>query len=438
MHHVSTPRPMRAAAATLLVLAAACASAGKKYDQARQMEAQGRAADAAERYVDALKREPGLADARQRLQETGDRAVRDYVAEATQLARAGQADAAADRFFEADALRRAATGVGVELRVPDDYVPRRTAAFDGAIAAALAAAQGAGARGQWDSGVSGLERAAQRYQPTSEQARALGQARYDAFLGHARDEMARGRFRSSFAVATRALEVFGRYGPDADAALAVQREALQRGSVRVAIFPIGVREALRDTLPLDLVPSLWQAMTTQKWSHPPDFVQFVGSERWTAPRWGRAARELSPYDAAGLGAQLGADLVVVLTVDSASRQDALTTDRRAAKTRTGADTAYTVNQGRRTLWTRVRYDVVQVGSRRSLASGTAEGRTGAPIHYADFAGDANALNVSAAEHDLLFRNWRRPVDEEIVREMVDQLDDRLSDAIYERLLAQVP
>jgi tetratricopeptide (TPR) repeat protein len=421
-----------------VVLAAGCASAGKKYDQARQMEAQGRAADAAQRYVDALKHDPNLADARERLQETGDQAVRDYLAEAAQLASAGRPDAAADRYFDADALRRAATGVGVELRVPDDYVAHRTTTFDRAIDAALSLARDAGARGDWDTGISRLERAAQRYQPTSEQARALNQARYDALLGHARDEMARGRFRSSFDVAARALEVFGRYGPDADAALAVQREALQRGSVRVAVLPIGVREAVRDTLPLDLVPSLWQAMTTQKWNRPPNFVEFVRQDRWTAPRWGRGGREVNPYDAAALGRQLGADLVVVLTVDSARREDALTTDRRPAKTKSGTDTAYTVNRGRRTLWTRVRYEIVQVGSRRTLAWGTEEARTGAPMEFAVYAGDPDVLEVPRGDRDLFHRNWERPVNEEIVRETVDQLDDRLADAIYQRLLAQVP
>jgi tetratricopeptide (TPR) repeat protein len=421
----------------VILLAAACASAGKRYDQGRELEAQGRAADAAARYADALKKDRSLVEARQRLQETGDRAVLDYLGEAASLESAGRPDAAADRFADADALRRTASEVGVELRVPEDYARRRVALYDRAIDAALRESRAAATRGEWDTAVSRAERASSRYQPTAEQRRMLDQARYDAIVGHARGEMERGRFRSSFAEAARALEVFGRYGPDADAALAVQREALQRGSVRVAVLPFAVREVYRDTLPLDLVPALWQTMTTRRWARDTAFIEMVSRDRWTAPRWGRATREVTPYDAAGYGRQLGADLVVLVTVDSSSLQDALTTDRRIAKTRAGADTAYAVNHGTRTLITRVRYDVVQVGSRRTLASGSLEARARAELRYATYAGNEDALVVPRGDRDL-FTNWRRKADEELVRETVDQLDDRLASAIYDRLIQQVP
>ncbi|MDB4948463.1 MAG: hypothetical protein JWM27_1112 [Gemmatimonadetes bacterium] len=429
-------RRMAPALAALAI--AGCASTGKKYEQAVQMEQQGRAADAAQRYVDVLKRDPGVADARLRLKETGDRAMADYAREAESLSAAGRPDAAADRFADADALRRAATGAGVELAVSDDYARRRADAYDRAIEGTLAESRDAGTRGGWDAAVSRLERAASRYQPTAEQKRRLDQARYDAFLGHARHELETGRFREAFAQAARALDVFGRTGIDADAALAMQGEALRRGSVHVAMLPPGVRDAFRDSVPGDLAPAMGEALATRHWSQPPAFVVLVGRPFLEDVRYGRGQRETTPYDAALRGRQVGADLAVVVTVDSARREDGVTTDRVAAKTRAGADTAYTVNQGRRTLWTRFRFTLVEVGSRRTLYTGAVDGHTSAPYRYATFRGDAGALDLHRGDRDLFRGDWERRVNQELVRELVDQLNDRLASAIFDRLLAQVP
>jgi tetratricopeptide (TPR) repeat protein len=433
-----TKQFVRAAVAAALFLAAACASAGKRYDQARELEAQGRAADAARRYVDALKKDRSLAEARQRLQETGERAIADYLGDAASLATAGNADAAADRFADADELRRDASAVGVELGMPADYAQRRVAVYDRAIAAALAESRGAMQRGEWDAAVSRVERAASRYQPTAEQQRQLAQARYDAFVGHARSEMDRGRFRSSFAQAARAVEVFGRYGAAADAALDVEREALRRGTVRVAIVTPGVRAAYADSLPGDFVPALWEALGTKEWSKPPAFVELVGRERFEGTHYGRRWPETTPYDAAAVARQLGADLAVVITIDSVHVQDAVTTDRVAAKTRAGADTAYALNRGRRTLTTRIHYDVVQVGSRRTLATAALTRSTGAPIRYATFRGDPAVLDLPRDDRDLFRSGWERAANRELVRELVDQLTERLGTDVYDRLLEQVP
>ncbi|HEX5727533.1 MAG TPA: hypothetical protein VFX98_18820, partial [Longimicrobiaceae bacterium] len=71
-----------------LALAAGCVTAAERFEQGVELEERGRPADAAERYIDALRKDPSLADARRRLQDAGDRAAADY------LERAGAADAA--------------------------------------------------------------------------------------------------------------------------------------------------------------------------------------------------------------------------------------------------------------------------------------------------------------------------------------------------------
>src|SRR5438874_4362552 len=105
----------------LLVMLAACASASKRYEQGQKLEREGRAADAAQRYLQALKKDRTLESARVGLRDAGARAVADYVRQAASEDSAGNADGAADAFVSADALRRDASAVAVEIPAPDDY-----------------------------------------------------------------------------------------------------------------------------------------------------------------------------------------------------------------------------------------------------------------------------------------------------------------------------
>ena len=56
----------------LVVAGSACTSATKRLEQGQQLEQQGRRTDAARRYIDALRKDPSLTEARQRLFETGN------------------------------------------------------------------------------------------------------------------------------------------------------------------------------------------------------------------------------------------------------------------------------------------------------------------------------------------------------------------------------
>ncbi|HKP76282.1 MAG TPA: hypothetical protein VJT67_12215, partial [Longimicrobiaceae bacterium] len=79
MHRIHVSRSFaRGASALVAALAlAGCASASKRYEQGVQLEQQGRPADAARRYIDALKKDPSLSDARARLLDAGQRAIAD-------------------------------------------------------------------------------------------------------------------------------------------------------------------------------------------------------------------------------------------------------------------------------------------------------------------------------------------------------------------------
>ena len=90
---------MRRVAVLVLALPvwlSACASANKRYEQGQRAEREGRAADAAARYVQALKKDGSLESARTGLRDAGARAVADYVAQAAAEDAAGRPDRAAD------------------------------------------------------------------------------------------------------------------------------------------------------------------------------------------------------------------------------------------------------------------------------------------------------------------------------------------------------
>ena len=78
-----------AALLALAALAAGCASAGKRYEQGLELEQRGRPADAAQRYIDALKKDRSLTEARTRLQESGTQAIDAYLGEASGYESAG-------------------------------------------------------------------------------------------------------------------------------------------------------------------------------------------------------------------------------------------------------------------------------------------------------------------------------------------------------------
>src|SRR5437762_5655660 len=101
-HHFRTS--LTFAALAFAVFDAACASATKRFEQGQELEQQGQYAEAAQRYVDALKKDHSLVEARQRLLETGTRAIAAGVHDADAFAASGAHSDAADAMRKADAL----------------------------------------------------------------------------------------------------------------------------------------------------------------------------------------------------------------------------------------------------------------------------------------------------------------------------------------------
>ncbi|MFL5540367.1 MAG: hypothetical protein ACJ8J0_15355 [Longimicrobiaceae bacterium] len=419
-------------AAALAGSAAGCASASKRYEQGVQLEQQGRAAEAAQRYIDALKKDRTLADARARLLEAGQRAIADYLRDADAAGSAGLHADAAESVRRLDELRDDAGAVGVALPAPAGYEQRRAAIFARAVDQAMADAEDAVARRDYSAAVRHIDRAVSRWHATPEQLQRLERSRHEVQLAWAEGEMSAGRFRSAFDHARQA-------GGDARAA-ELQAEALRRGTVPVAVFPVGAPSRMDDRVRAGVLPELNDALAVGPWDRPPQWIEVLSpaaAARLARQRgwWGR---DIQNDEAESMGRQLGARMAVVMTLDSIVRTESgVETVRRAAKTQKGVDTAYVVREGRRESWARVSWRLVEVdGFRGTRDQGTVSARGSARFREAAYAGDWRDLQLSQPER-MLFQRPDEGYDRGTVRELANSLSDPLGRAVFDALLRRI-
>ncbi|HEV7590888.1 MAG TPA: hypothetical protein VGO40_22445 [Longimicrobium sp.] len=425
----------RTAVAVALAASAGCASANKRYEQGVQLEQQGRAADAAQRYIDALKKDRTLADARTRLLDAGQRAIADYLRDADAAESSGRYGDAAESLRRLDALRGDAGAVGVSLPVPGGYEQRRATTFERAVDQALAEAEGALQRRDYPGAVRMLDRVAERWHATPEQRARLDRSRQDAQLAWAEGEMSAGRYRSAF---DHARQAGG--GMAAGRSAELQEEALRRGTVQVAVFPVGAPSRMDDRVRASVLPELNDALALGPWARSPQWIDVlnpVAASRLARQRgwWGR---DIQPYEAVSMGRQLGARMAVTLTLDSIRRTEAgVESVRRTVRTRAGADTAYTVREGRLETWARVAWQLVDVdGYRGAGEAGSVSARSSTRFRHATYAGDWRDLELPQAER-ALFQRQDEGYNRETVRELANGLTDSLGRAVFDALLRRI-
>jgi hypothetical protein len=220
----------------------------------------------------------------------------------------------------------------------------------------------------------------------------------------------------------------------------LQEEALRRGTMQVAVFPVGTTPNVDDRVRASVVPELNDALAQAYWERAPQWIEVlspVAASRMARQRgwWGR---DIEPWQAAQMGRQLGARLAVTMTVDSVRRAETdVQTVRRTAKTRAGADTAYTVREGRLESWARATWRVVDVESwRGSTLEGTVTARAGSRFRRATYAGDWHDLALPQGER-LLFQRDDEGYDRETVRELANGLSERLGRAAFDAVLRRV-
>lgn len=432
-------RLRRAAAIAALVplaLAAGCVNATKRYEQGLTLEARGRPADAARRYIDALRRDPSLADARTRLEESGARAVEQSLTEARAASDAGAHGDAAEALLELDALRRESAAVGTELAVPAEYAQYRRDVLDRAIDDAVDRGAALAESGRFGDALGRLELIG-RWQPSAEQRRAADEARLETYSSWMGAEGAAGRHRAAFEVGQRAVSTLGRQFPGIERILDAQEYALDEGTLRVAVLPIQVSRGVVRALPAAFLRDVENDLEAGPWRQPPAFVEVLDP--------GEVRRQARRYDdlrytseAARLGRDIGADLVVLVEIDTVGYTDSDTREeRRAVRTREGADTAFTVRSGRRQAWARVRYELIDVDGGRRITREELTPDASRGFREGVYTGDWRQLLLSDDDRRLFNTDQRDDARSDLMLEMGRQFVAELPSVVYDRVLREV-
>ncbi|HEY5061432.1 MAG TPA: hypothetical protein VII52_07835, partial [Gemmatimonadaceae bacterium] len=247
----------------LVVLSLACASAGKRMEQGQELQRAGRPAEAAERYVQALKKDQRLDSARVGLRTAGAEAI--DVDLRTAADPTSDPYGAADAYIAIDDLTRSAQEVGIYLVVPNDYAGRRRTALDKAINTAVVDARQLAMRQQFADAQNRLTHAANSYQPSATQTGALNKVEVDVSLAWARADTLDGHFRSAFGRVDAIAALPGVSRVQLDDGRALQAAAVARGTWRVAVAPASATVAARRDLPDDALPALGDALRENPW-----------------------------------------------------------------------------------------------------------------------------------------------------------------------------
>jgi hypothetical protein len=435
------PRLRRAAAIAALLplaLAAGCMSANKRLEQGLTLESRGRPAEAARRYIDALRRDPGLAEARARLLETGALAVDQSLTQARASSDAGGNADAAEFLLQLDALRRDAAAVGTELPVPADYAQYRRGVLDRAIDDAVDGSVALAESGRYGDALGRLERIG-RWQPTQEQRRMADEARLETYAQWMGAEGGAGRHRAAYGVGERAVQALGRQFPGMERILEAQQAAIDEGTLRVAVLPIQAARRAEEQLPASFLRDAEDELEGGAWSRPPAFVEIIDpvDVRREARRYGRGDLTRTS-EAVRLGRAVGADLVVTVEIDSIgfTEHDARE-ERRAVRTRSGADTAFAVRSGQRQAWAQVRYTLIDTDGSRSITREELIPEASRSFREGVFPGDWRQLLLNDDDRRLFNAAERDDFRSDLMTQLRRDMTEDLAQVVYDRVLREV-
>ena len=422
-----SPRP--ALLVLLAALAWGCATAEGAYRDGMDREVAGDYGAAAEAYVRALERDPGLANVAGRLRVAGREAVRRWTG--------GAADpvAAADGWLAADALVRRAGRVGVDLDRPAAFGADRDVALDAAVADLLGRADGAGRARDWSAALGHLDRA-RVYRPTPARQVALDDAARDAHAGWAEADADAGRYRSAYDRVGSALALTPSDDAVLDAVLDLRDRIVAEGTVVVAALPA---EAV-GRLPRGFAREVDDALADALAAGPPPLVAVLHpDEARRDVRRGRGGAR-TPRSAAEAARRLGADLALTAEVgplvETATEGEPREVRARLRDGRGGvAYQRWTVTLA---LEADAAFDVVGAASGRVACSGEAERRVTETYDVAAYDGDWTALDLSRSERALFREDAADVAFEDALARLRDAISAALADRAAGCLASQVP
>lgn len=421
--------------AVALLSLTACASANKRLEQGQKIES-SRPAEAADRYIQALKKDSRLDSARAGLKRVGAVLTEQYMGTANDPAT--QAPAAADAYLAFDDLQKRALEVGVFLPEPNGYAESKRAMFDRAIARAISDAPLFVNARQYSDALGRLQRASTAYQPSAAQAAAMGAAGADVMIAWARSDIAAGSYRAAYGRVERLPDVPGTNSRQVEDARMLMSDALTRGTRRIAVLPPWGTVAARSQLPSDGLFALGDALVAEPWNSPPPFIAVFPADQVEREvrRQGLARRTMTSLEASRIARTMGADFAIITDVDSVRRDDSnVRITRRPARTTRGVDTAYFIEEGTSRLYARASVSVIDRDGQHTQDFPYAIATVTAPFTRVRYNGDYRTLDLRQAERDL-FQEARGEGD--LGRSFASAMSPRLAEAVFNEVLRRIP
>lgn len=426
----------------LLTLAWGCASAEKRLEQGQELENAGRFEAAVGRYVEALEKDAAIPGGRERLQTVGDSAVARRLGNVRGLRGRGDYAGAADQYRGIDGIVARARTVGVHLTLPGDYGEARRGTFDDAFDGLMARGHRSVEGGRWEPAVEDFRTARRHFEPSMDQQAASLEAEAEALLGWSDEELAAGRLRSAFDVASRIEQMEQAPSYCLEEAEAIMHAALSRGEVEVMVLPLVAdgRSRARNPLLVPLEIEVNDQLDRSAWRSPPPFVRLSDAAR-VRDIVRRAAVLGGALQAPALGLLLElveSDYGVWLELlDTQVMEYDVDQRTRAARTRDGRATSFVVESGERRLRAEARVLVVDRAG-NAITDVVVVGTGTGSFQRGVYPGNPAELNLDRREID-----WFDPMvlegQEAAIRQaLTASLADQVSAAVFDPVLARIP
>lgn len=434
-----------------VALLSSCASAEDRLNEGVALQQQGRYMQAVYRYAEAVEKDRELAPARERLLAAGDSAIMAAMDDADALERRSDPVGAAVRYEEIDAMLARVRQVGMRLSIPSDYSTIRRAIFDNAIDWRMSQGDEATAEGRWEDARRLYVSARRDFLPSRQQVEGSLDAETRLLLEWAGVELQDQRPRLAHELAEEAVRV--RSSPTRETVLSVreiQQEALELGTVVVAIVPVTAEPGVRSWLGGEFEVELDNDLTVDHWSRPPLFVDVADAIVMRRELRGllRGQASQSPLLAGRAAELIGAHLAVLIRlvgievveedVDRDGHQAVIERSvQEGARRSTRADTVtYETLEGELRYYLESEITLVDGGGREVERFATSAEASG-PFQRGEFDGDPALLSLQDDRAAYFDPGVIADQVAAIETALLDELATSIAAATFDRVLATI-
>lgn len=434
---------MRAPLLLFLLLAlVGCVTTEQRLRNASEDEAEGRFAEAANGYLEVLKKRPDDAAARSGLERAGGQALDAWMQAARTAEAAQDYDAALDEVGHVEDLLARAQGVAVTLPEPEGLAAYREQLVGAATAHWIARGEAAEQSGDWAAALAAYDRVL-TYPLAPDQQEAFTLRRARVWLSWGAAELEQGRYRSAYDKAGQALAVLDARDPQVVVAQKIQQESLDAGQRQVAFLPFTSLDQWDRQAPSGIRQEVNDLLVYERLADPPVFLRMADpvSVRRELRRLDYGDEPLDRGEASEVGRALQADFVITGEMTRFERTEKVTREERKktkTKGRNGLDTTYTVQQVAVTLTARIEYQVIDPQTRRVLHEDYASTTRNYHLERGAYPGDPDQLDLSSRERRLFDPNHLRETEEAETDRISEELVGQVARKLFEYLLSQIP